>query len=82
MGHLTVQKKKEIENLEKRGYERYPVKLKNYPKEEGQMVCLFQLSSQAPWAQIKFEEKYWEYYKKTTDIRDREFYWKPLPSKS
>jgi hypothetical protein len=82
MNHLEIQKKKEITNLEERGYKRYPEQLKNYPTEKGQMVCLFQASSEAPWAQVKFKEEHWNYYKKTSDIKNREFYWKPSNAKN
>jgi hypothetical protein len=76
MRHLEEEKQKEITNLKQRGYKRYPKTLKNYPEEEGQMICLFQISDQSPWAQTKIEKKDWEYYKKTSEIRNRSFYWK------
>jgi hypothetical protein len=76
MNHLDTKKNEEIQNLEARGYKKYPEQLKDYPQEKGQMVCLFQASSEAPWAQVKFEESNWNYYKKTSDITNREFYWK------
>ena len=72
------EKQKEIDNLTARGYKRYPENLKDYPQEEGKMICLFQASVEAPWAQTKISKEYWEYYKDTTDIKNRSFYWKKL----
>lgn len=76
MSKSEQQKNQEIKNLEERGYKRYPKSFKNYPVESGKMICLFQASTEAPWAQTKISKEHWEYYKKTSDIKDRSFYWK------
>ncbi len=75
----TIEKQKEtqIEDIKSRGYERYPVQKKEFPDESGTMICLFQASSESKWVQIKIQKKDWNCYKKTTDIKNREFYWKP-----
>ena len=78
MKHLEEGKQKEIQNLKERGYKKYPKTLTDYPEESGQMICLYQASNQAPWAQTRITAYWWEYYKKNSDIKSREFYWKKI----
>lgn len=76
MKTIEQQKEEQIKDLKTKGYERYPIHKKEFPDEPGTMICLFQASSESEWVQIEIKKNDWDCYKKTTDIKNREFYWK------
>lgn len=66
-----------IQKLTERGYIRYPKTEKEFPT-GNKVIILMQLSNDAPWTQRKVAAQDWEYYKKTTDIKNRKFYFKKI----